>query len=154
MEDSIESFIAQFKSYAVTVDLLPKIEGSPLLECVAGQKVIHLLERTGPYLSRPGKTQVIVNPSIETLQTSTFTEKSFQVTSLSRLKAQGLVLDRSQDTLIVDVGIPLVVSLLNNDQVADLGSYISFESVPPIHGFIVPKEERRIYRRGETDNEI
>ena len=154
MEDSIESFIAQFKSYAVTVDLLPKIEGSPLLECVVGQKVIHLLERTGPYLSRPGKTQIIVNPSIEILLISESTKKFFQVTALSCIKAQGLVLDHSQNTLIVDVGIPLVVSLLNNNQIAHLGSYISFESVPPIHGFIVPKEERRIYRRGETDNEI
>ncbi len=154
MEDSIESFIAQYKPYAATVHLLSKVEGSPLLECVAGQKVIHLLERTGPYLSRPGKTQIILNPSAETLQKAESAEKSFQVTAISRLKVQGLVLDRGQNVVVVDAGIPLVVTLFDDNQSITLGDYISFESIPPIHGFVVPKEESRIYRRGETDNEI
>jgi hypothetical protein len=154
MEDSVEGFIAQFKPYATTVELLPKVEGSPLLECVAGQQVIHLLERTGPYTSRPGKAQVILNPNTKAIQKAEKAEKGVQVIAVSRLRAQGLVLEHHQDTLIVDAGIPLVVSLLNDSQNVNLGDYVSFESITPIHGFVVPKEVRRIYRRGETDNEI
>ena len=154
MEDSIESFIAQFKPYAATVQLLSKLEGSPLLECVAGQKVIHLLERTGPYSSRPGKAQVILNPMTDALYKTDQAEKSFSVTAISRLKAQGLVLERGENVVIIDAGIPLVVSLFNKSSEVHPGDYVSFESLPPVHGFIVPKEERRIYRRGETDNEI
>jgi hypothetical protein len=154
MEDSVEGFITQFKPYATTVELLPKIEGSPLLECMVGQKVIHLLERTGPYTSRPGKAQVILNPNTETIQKAEKAEKGMQVIALSRVRAQGLVLEHNPDTLIVDAGIPLVVSLLNDSHNIALGDYVSFESVAPVHGFVVPKEERRIYRRGETDNDI
>jgi hypothetical protein len=154
MEDSIESFIAQFKPYAATVQLLSKVEGSPLLECVAGQKVLHLLERTGPYTSRPGKAQVILNPMAESLQKTDLAEKSFTITAVSRLKAHGLVLERSENVVIIDAGIPLVVSLFNDTHQVNLGDYVKFESLPPIHGFVVPKEEQRVYRRGETDNEI
>jgi hypothetical protein len=153
MEDSVESFITQFKPYAATVQLLSKIEGSPLLECVAGQKVIHLLERTGPYMSRPGKTQVILNPTAKTLHKSENQQKSFRVTAVSSLNAQGLVLERGQNLVIVDAGIPLVVTLLEEQEI-NLGDYVHFESIPPIHGFIVPKEEKGSYRRGETDNDI
>lgn len=153
MEESVERFIAQFKPYAATVQLLSKVEGSPLLECVAGHTVLHLFERTNPYASKIGKAQVILNPTTGHLQVSESSEKSVQVTAISRIKAQGVVLDVDHNTIVVDAGMPLVVSLLDN-QVVNLGDYVNFESEAPIHGFIVPREEKHTYRRGEIDNEI
>jgi hypothetical protein len=156
MEESVEGFIAQYRPYAVTVELLPKTEGSPLLEVVANQKVLHLLERTSPYQAKPGKAQVIVNPMTETLQRSPEAVKSFMVPALSKMRVQGVVLELFPNVVIVDAGVPLVVTLLSDlsEDIA-LGDYISFESLSPIHGFVILKEEKRSYKRGrETDGEI
>jgi hypothetical protein len=70
MEESVEGFIQQYKTYAASVEVLPKTEGSPLLEVVANQRVLHLLERTAPYQSKPGKARVIVNPMTLALEKS------------------------------------------------------------------------------------
>jgi hypothetical protein len=156
MEDSVEGFMLHYKPYAATVEVLPKTEGSPLLEVVAGQKVLHLLERTPPYTSKPGKGQVIVNPVAQTLTKSSEAVKSMTVPGLSKLRAQGVILEVFPDAAIIDAGVTLVVSLLG-DLPGDvvLGDYVSFESLSPIHGFVIQKEEQRSYRRGrETDSDI
>lgn len=156
MEDSVEGFILQYKPYAATVEVLPKTEGTPLLEIVANHKVLHLLERTAPYQAKPGKAQVIVNPVTQTLSKSGEAMKSIAVPALSKMRAQGVVLEVFPDTAIIDAGVPLVVSLLEElpHDIA-LGDYVSFESLSPIHGFVIQKEEQRSYRRGrETDSDI
>jgi hypothetical protein len=156
MEDSVEGFILHYKPYAATVEVLPKTEGSPLLEVVANQKVLHLLERTAPYVGKPGKGQVIVNPVAQSLSKSDEAVKSMTVPALSKLRAQGVVLEVFPDAAIIDAGVPLVVSLLEEfpSDIA-LGDYVSFESLSPIHGFIIQQEEKRSYRRGrETDSDI
>jgi hypothetical protein len=156
MEDSVEGFILHYKPYAATVEILPKTEGSPLLEVVANHKVLHLLERTAPYGAKPGKAQVIVNPMTQTLSKSEEAVKSITVPALSKMRVQGVVLEVFPDAAIIDAGLPLVVSLLEDfpNDIA-LGDYISFESLNPIHGFVIHKEEQRSYRRGrETDSDI
>jgi hypothetical protein len=155
MEESVEAFIQQFKPYAANVEVLPKTEGSPLLEVVANQKVLHLLERTAPYQSKPGKARVIVNPVAESLQRSSEPLKNISVPSLSHMRAQGVVLELFPSVVIVDAGLPLVVSLLGQKTDLTLGDYVSFDSLSPIHGFVIVKEEARTTRRGrETDSEI
>jgi hypothetical protein len=48
-----------------------------------------------------------------------------------------------------------VVSLLGQKTDLTLGDYVSFDSLSPIHGFVIVKEEARTTRRGrETDSEI
>jgi hypothetical protein len=156
MEDSVEGFMLHYKPYAATVEVLPKTEGSPLLEIVAGQKVVHLLERTAPYGAKPGKAQVIVNPMTLTLMKSDEAVKSITVPALSKMRVQGVVLEVFPDAAIIDAGVPLVVSLLEalSNDIAP-GDYVSFESLSPIHGFVIQKEEQRSYRRGrETDSDI
>ncbi len=64
-EDSIESFISQWKPYAASVTLFSRTEGNPLLECGAAGKIFHVLERTGPYGVVPGNAKVIVNAMTE-----------------------------------------------------------------------------------------
>jgi hypothetical protein len=156
MEDSVEGFILHYKPYAATVELLPKTEGSPLLEVVANHRVLHLLERTAPYQSKPGKAQVIVNPMAQTLNKSDEAVKSITVPALGKMRVQGVVLEIFPDAAIIDAGVTLVVSLLEEfpEDIA-LGDYISFDSLSPIHGFVIQKEEQRTYRRGrETDSDI
>jgi hypothetical protein len=155
MEESVEGFIQQFKTYAANVEVLPKTEGSPLLEVVAKEKVLHLLERTAPYQSKPGKARVIINPMTESLQKSEEAAKSITVPSLSHVRAQGVVLELYANVAIIDAGVPLVVSLIGGKTEVTLGEYVSFDSLTPIHGFVVVKEEAKISRRGrETDSEI
>lgn len=155
MEESVEGFIQQFKTYAANVEVLPKTEGSPLLEVVANHKVLHLLERTAPYQSKPGKARVIVNPMATTLARSTEAVKSITVPSLSHVRVQGVVLELYPSIAIIDAGVPLVVSLLGDKADVTLGEYVSFDSLSPIHGFVIVKEETRVNKRGrETDSEI
>jgi hypothetical protein len=48
----------------------------------------------------------------------------------------------------VDCGVPLVVSLLDRAAEAPAeGEAVRFESVGPIHGFVVPDDSRRSARR-------
>jgi hypothetical protein len=156
MEESVEGFIAQFKPYAATVEVLSKTEGSPLLEIVVVQKVLHLLERTAPYGSKPGKAQIILNPMTNTLEKSPENIKTITVPGVSKMHVQGVVLEFYAQTAIVDAGVPLVVTLLEDipHDIA-LGDYIQFDSLRPVHGFVLQKEEQRSYRRGrETDSEL
>ncbi len=156
MEDSVEGFLLHYKPYAANVEILPKTEGSPLLEVVANHKVLHLLERTPPYGSKPGKAQVIVNPMTQTLSKSDESVKSITVPALSKMRVQGVVLEVLLDAVIIDAGVPLVVSLLDGiPETLAPGDFVSFDSVSPIHGFVIQKEEQRSYRRGrETDSDI
>jgi hypothetical protein len=156
MEDSVEGFILHYKPYAAAVEILPKTEGSPLLEVVANHKVLHLLERTPPYGAKPGKAQVIVNPMTQSLSKSGEAVKAITVPALSKMRVQGVVLEVFPDAAIIDAGVPLVVNLLEEfpNDIA-LGDYVSFESLSPIHGFVIQKEEQRSYRKGrETDSDI
>jgi hypothetical protein len=156
MEESVEGFISQFKPYAASVEVLPKTEGSPLLEIVVSHKVLHLLERTAPYGSKPGKAQIILNPMTNTLGKSTESIKTITVPGVSKMHVQGVVLELFPQTAIIDAGVPLVVTLLEDipNDIA-LGDYIQFDSLRPVHGFVLQKEEQRSYRRGrETDSEL
>jgi hypothetical protein len=156
MEESVEGFIAQYKPYAAPVEVLSKTEGSPLLEIVVNQRVLHLLERTAPYQSRPGKAQIILNPMTNALGKASENLKTITVLGVSKMHVQGVVLELHSQTAIIDAGVPLVVTLLENiaPDIA-LGDYIQFDSLRPIHGFVLPKEEQRSYRRGrETDSEL
>lgn len=71
LEDSVDSFVARWRRYAADVELFPRHEGSPLLECRAGTALLQLFERTGPYLWRPGAARVIIHPVADTIDVLT-----------------------------------------------------------------------------------
>lgn len=149
IEDSVESFILQYKPYAVSVEIVASIEGSPLIECSIQAKVLHFLERTGPYLSSAGKKMVILNVTVEHLSPSDEQHKSFEVLGLSRLKARGLVIEHQGINVIVDVGITLVVSCLQNAAEILVGDWVAFEGIAPIHGFVIAEFNQRPSFRDE-----
>lgn len=139
LEESVEGFIIQWKPYAASVELFARPEGSPLLECLAGDRVLHVFERTNPYISGTGQARLIINPVAERIEKSDQTEKLVSVTGLSELRATGIVLQRWGKMVVVDAGIPLVVGVHEGlpDDVA-AGDWLSFQSLAPIHGFVIP----------------
>ncbi len=144
IEDSVDNFILNYKTYAAEIEILPKLEGSPLVEAIVADKIIHFFERTGPYESKLGQARVILNPSLNLLEENLDHEKSFSVTGISKITAKGLVLERENRVIIVDVGFPLVVSCL--DAIPDgiiAGEWIGFSSLSPIHGFVLAKPKSR-----------
>src|SRR5690554_551223 len=88
IEDSPESFIARWREHAATVELFPHTEGSPLLEARAGQTLLQLFERTGPYLGRPGRAQVIIHPVTESVESvhDPDAQVGIEVTGVSRFQ--------------------------------------------------------------------
>ena len=155
IEESVESFITQFKPYAAPVEVLPHVEGSPLLECVVGRTVIHLLERTSPYAARPGMGQVIINPTTLGLEPSAEAIKELLAPALSQLKVTGLVLERQEGAVIVDAGVPLVVTLFSDvPETLAAGDWVQFESITPVHGFFVPAARRSPQQRAADADSI
>jgi len=152
IEESLENFITQYKPYAVNAELLGHTEGSPLIECVVQDKVLHFLERTGPYLSTPGKHNVILNPVIKTYSEATEPTKHFESNAISQLKATGLVLENQDKSLIVDVGVNIVLSSAEGFEGVATGDWISFESLAPIHGFVLPKLPSKNQQRSDEDS--
>ena len=152
LEESVESFVMRFKTYAATVEVLARPEGSPLLECVVGETVLQVLERTNPYAAQPGTVQLILNPTTDKLEHADKTQKSVATAGLGRLRATGRVLEREPQAVIVDAGVPLVVTLFEVPADTAPGDWVSFESLAPVHGFFVPPTKRGLQRR-ETDGE-
>lgn len=152
IEESLESFVTQFKPYAVTTELLGRTEGSPLVECVIRDKIVHFLERTGPYLSTPGKHNVIINTLIERSIKAQESTKSFDSPAISQLKATGLVLEHHGESLVVDVGVTFIVSCFDGFEDVAVGDWIEFESVPPVHGFVLPKLPTKAQQRLDEDS--
>ena len=155
IEESVESFILQFKPYAADVEILPHIEGSPLLECLVAGKILHLMERTAPYISVAGRAKVILNAVSESVSATEETTKAFSAPVLGRLKAQGVVLEREQRVLVIDASVPLVVSSFSDipPEIAP-GDWIKFESLAPIHGFVMQPEKRSQQREGGEGDSI
>lgn len=140
IEDSIENFILNYKTYATEIKILSKLEGSPLLEAYVADTVIHLFERTGPYLAKVGLARAIINPSAKEYQSNPEKLRELNVLAISQIEAKGLVLERDERSIILDAGIPLVFSCLSEapDSVI-AGEWISIVSHVALHGFLLPK---------------
>ena len=152
IEDSVESFITQFKPYAADLELLPGIEGASLVACIAKGKILHFLERTNPYLAHINRANIILNPSVKGVNEETSGPKHFEPYTTSAVKAKGIVLERQLNALVIDAGIPFVVTSFEPIKEAiRSGDWISFESFAPIHGFILQPEKKLQYRREEAD---
>lgn len=137
-EESIESFITQWKPYAATVQLFPHTEGSPLLEVGAAGCIFHVFERTGPYHALSGTAQLIINPVTEQVTKAEGAGKQLDVLGVSRLRVKGLVLLVRSSMVVVDAGVPLVVGVFAGTDDVALGDWLEFESVAPVHGFLLP----------------
>lgn len=140
VEESPESFISKWRRHAAQVELFAHTEGSPMLECRVGDVIMQLFERTGPYQSRPGAALVIINPVIEELHVLPEAPPVPLVESLgvSRVRVRGIIVERDGRTLVVQAGLPLVVSSLERlPDEARAGAGVSITSIAPVHAFVV-----------------
>lgn len=147
VEESPESFISRWRAYAADVELFAHTEGSPLLECRAGGTVLQLFERTGPYLSRPGPAKVIINPGTSGLEPVVDANGAvrFESNGLGNITAVGRVVAREGSVVVIDAGVPLVVSVIKDDRrsaeavvaEADDRGLVKLVSDGPVHGFVV-----------------
>lgn len=153
IEESPEAFVLRWRHRAANAELFSRTEGSPLLECRLGDALVQLFERTGPYLARPGNRRLVVNPCTLAFEPEELELRAIEATGLGRIRASGVVLERDGLTACVDCGVPLVVSLLERG--ADIpaeGRPVRFESVGPIHGFVLPPEGKG-RRRDESPDD-
>ncbi len=138
----MDSLVTRFAAHAATVEVSARVEGSPLLECVADDLILHVFERTGPYLAQRGPARVIIQPETASLARiedgPAVPERRVEVVAVSLVHAQGTVTLREDPFVVVDAGIPLVVSA---DDVPDdlrVGDAVRFQSRAPVHGFVLP----------------
>jgi len=139
-EESVESFIIQWRPYAADVTLFAHTEGSPLLECHAAGTIFGVLERTGPYTAPSGPAKLILHLSTEQVVPAERRKRKLEVLGPSRLKASGLILLRQQQMIVIDAGAPLVVgSFAPLPDTLAAGDWAEVVALPPVHGFVVPK---------------
>ncbi len=148
IEDSPEAFVQRWRKFATTGRLFAHTEGSPLLECQVGNVIIQTLERTGPYLSRPGPARLILNAMVERLELSAEATKELEVTGLGRLRGRGEVSVLDDDMVVLDCGVPLIIGVLARDaDMPALGTYASFVALPPVHLFLLQDDAQAARRR-------
>jgi len=143
IEDSIENFILNYKTYATDIKVLSKLEGSPLLEAFAADTVIHLFERTDPYRAKVGLARAIINPTASEFIANPQKLRELNVLAISKIEAKGLVLERDENSVILDAGLPLVFSCIGDvPGEVIVGDWITIVSEAPIHGFVLEKSIR------------
>jgi hypothetical protein len=138
LEDSVESFIAKWRRYAAPVCLFSRVEGDPLLECELHGHIFYVFERTNPYSSPVGKTSMIVHPVTDHFEITASGDAYLEVLGPSRLRIAGRVSEVRDRICVLDIGVPVVAGLLNAaGPVPAEGDFVSFEALPPVHGFVV-----------------
>ena len=157
IEESPESFIARWRRFAADVEMFAHTEGSPLLECRAGGTVLQLLERTGPYLTRPGLAKVIINPVAERLERVAEADASASLESrgLSDIVAVGRVVAHEGQIVVIDAGVPLVAYVRSWEEPAPGdGEFVRLASDGPVHGFVLSHEHALQRRHDAVDERI
>ncbi len=142
-EESVESFITQWRPYAADVTLFSHTEGTPLLECRAAGVIFSVLERTGPYSADIGSAKLILHLMTEHIEQSGEAARKLTVLGPSQLKAWGLVVLRQGRMVVVDAGAPLVIgSFAPLPETLAAGDWVTVTGLPPVHGFLLPKTTR------------
>ncbi len=144
-EESVESFITQWRPYAADVTLFAHTEGSPLLECRAAGVIFSVMERTGPYSAETGPAKLILHLTTEQIEGSDEPLRKLAVLGPSHLKAWGLVVLRQGRMVVVDAGAPLVVgSFAPLPDTLAAGDWVTLTGLPPVHGFLLAKASRTV----------
>ena len=144
LETSEQEFARRFADYAAAGELYPQREGSPLLEFVAGGRVLYLFDRCGPYAARPGPAQVVVHGMLDPAQTAVLggpAEESLSVQGVSALSGCGQVLEASRRVWVVQARVPLVLAAFEPLPSVRAGDWVRFLTLPPLHGFVLDSAE-------------
>lgn len=156
IEDGPDTFAQHWRRFAAEGILFARPEGSPLLEVDLGGTVVQLLERTNPYAGTPGRARLLVQPSTDGLEPPEGDGPSIEVPWRGAIRAQGEVLHREGRMVVVDAGVPLLVDVwaLSDADAPAVGDRVRFLAGPPIHGFVLPRENGpAAERRGRNVDE-
>jgi hypothetical protein len=144
LETSVEDFVSRYREDAAEGELYPQPEGSPLMEFVSGGRALYLFDRTGPYTARPGPARVIVHATMSAFEwleegAQTGLQPKLSLVGVSGAQGVGQVTRVvSAYTVVVNARLPLVLSSFERLPALKVGDWLSFETQPPLHGFLVP----------------
>jgi hypothetical protein len=138
LEHSVSEFIEHFKAHASRVQLYPQTEASPLLEVKVGGRVVYLLDRVGPYVANAGEAMMIVNPMVQSVQSSETREAALHAVGVSKLEGVGQVLAVTPNHIVLETTAKLVLGVLDDSwRTVQVGDWLEFSSLEPVHGFFV-----------------
>lgn len=151
LESSPAEFADTYARYAAAGELLPRLEGSFLLEFVVGDLVLYLFDRCGPYFFT-GPAHVIVHgltdPTITTLTVAPPNEQPWaEATGRSALRGVGQVVAQTHRATVLDAGLLLVLSQPTFPPYtagswsleAEVGDWVQFSTLNPLHGYLVER---------------
>ena len=140
LETSVEDFVSRFAGDAAEGQLYPQPEGSPLMEFVAGGRTLYLFDRTGPYTAKPGPARVVVHAPLSRFARLGSAEAKLSVVGVSAVEGVGQITRiASRFSVVVQARLPLVLSSFAPLPELKVGEWLSFETQPPLHGFLVPE---------------
>ena len=157
LETSETEFARYYAPYAASGLLYPQREGSPLLEFSAGGRVLYLFDRCGPYAAPPGEARVVVHAILDLAHTEVLSqgevlgqgggeqsggkapEESLQVCGVSVVEGCGTVQYASRRTWVVQARLPFVLSDFGPLPPAEVGSWVRFRTLAPLHGFVLER---------------
>ncbi|WP_192930830.1 hypothetical protein [Deinococcus sp. AJ005] len=141
LESSERDFAARYASHAAHGLIYPQPEGSPLLEFVAGGRVLYLFDRSGPYSAQPGKARVVVHGVLEAdsveLLAGTEHREVLSVQGVSALAGCGQITHTVGKAWVVQARLPLVLAAFGELPQVTPGQWITFRTLAPLHGFVV-----------------
>ncbi len=147
IEDSVEGFIARWRTHAVRATAFARAEGSPLLELGIGDAVVQTLERTGPYLAPTGPVRAVLHAMTNGFDAALPEERRLQAAGLGRLDLAGCVVERDGALVVIDAGCPVVVGLddpAGETPPPDVGAWVRCIGLAPTHAFVLPRERARV----------
>jgi hypothetical protein len=149
LESSERDFMERYAEFAATGTLYAQVEGSPLLEFASAGRVLYLFDRCGPYAAPPGPARVVVHAIVDELALLAVEGERLEVLSVhgvSGAEGRGRVLASGRSTWVVQARVPLVLSSFTGGPPVQVGDWVSFRTVPPLHGFVLGAEEGTPYR--------
>ena len=151
-EESSEGFIARWRQFAASVSIFSRVEGSPLVECEVAGAIIQTMERTGPYLSVPGPGLAVINPTVQGVEGSPEELRDLEATGVGSLRGAGVVMERDDPFLVVDVGAPIVLGVTEPIPAQfGVGSWVRFSAAAPVHFFLVSEQRAPVSSSADSD---
>lgn len=152
LESSPTEFTDAYAAYAAEGWLLPRPEGSFLLEFVCGDRALYLFDRCGPYFFS-GPARVLIHGLCEPEATGRTEPPAdgqpwAETLGRSTLRGVGQVIVQTRRATVVDIGFPLLLSRPAYPPYpagswtvdAEVGGWLHFETLPPLHGYLVRQE--------------
>ncbi len=142
LETSEREFAARYADFAAEGTLYPAREGSPLLEFGVAGRVLYLFDRSGPYAAQPGRARLVVHGvleegSVRRAEEGEDCSEQLQVLGVSGVEGCGVVLEVRRQVLVVRARLPLVLGAFAPLPAVQVGDWVTFRTLPPLHGFMV-----------------